>query len=400
MRRVVITGLGIISCLGNDRESVTTALREARSGIRYMPDYAELGLRSHVAGVPDIEHEVPLDRKWRRFMGDTALYACHALRHAIADAALSKEILHHPRTGLVVGSGVGSPYEFLQALDTMRERGVHKMLPYTVPRVMGSTTSACLSTFFGIRGPSYTITSACASSAHCIGHAADLIRFNKQDVMIAGGAEEVRWTSSVLFDAMGALATTRPDSTASRPYDAERDGFVIAGGGGILILEELEHAQRRGARILAELTGYGASSDGSDMTNPDADGAVRAMRLALDEHAANIDYINTHATSTPAGDISELDAIRTVFGAQVPPLSSTKGLTGHPIAASGAHEAIFGLLMMERGFLAGCAHIDTLDPGALGLPLLTRTVEKSIDSFMTNSFGFGGTNASLVFQRI
>lgn len=400
MRRVVVTGLGIISCLGNTPDTVRDALRQGQSGIRHVPEYAELGLRSQVAGIPDLDDLPPVDRKYRRFMGDAALYAYHSACQAISDAKLEPHQLASPRTGLIVGSGVGSPFEHMQALETLRERGISKVLPYIVPRVMGSTTSACLSTFFGIRGASYSITSACASSAHCIGHAADLIRFGKQDIVLTGGSEEVRWSSTAMFDAMGALSTARHDARASRPYDADRDGFVIAGGGGILILEELEHAQRRGAHIYAELSGYGACSDGADMVSPAAEGAMRAMQLALAEHNGPIDYINTHATSTRAGDISELNAIREVFGPQLPLISSTKGLTGHPIAAAAVHEAIYALLMMQGGFVTGCAHIDTPDPGTSGFPLLTRSEAHTIGSFMSNSFGFGGTNASLVFRRL
>lgn len=365
-----------------------------------MPEYAELGLRSHVAGVPDLSALPPVDRKYRRFMADAALYAYHAMRSAIADASLTAEQVSSLRTGLIVGSGVGSLYEHHQVVETLRQRGFNKVIPYSVPRMMGSTTSACLATAFGIRGTSYSMTSACATSAHCIGHAAELIQLGKQDVVFAGGAEEVCWTSTLPFDAMGALSTDKPDSTASRPYDRDRDGFVIAGGGGMLVLEEISHAQRRGARIYAELAGYGACSDGEDMVAPSGEGAVRAMQLALSETSGEIHYINTHATSTQAGDISELFAIREVFGPHMPLLSSTKGLTGHPIAASAVHEAIYSLLMMEHGFLAGCTHIRTPDPALEGFPVLLKNREQRINSFMSNSFGFGGTNASLIFRRI
>ncbi len=400
MRRVAITGIGIVSCLGNDLDTVALALREGRSGVRHMPEYAKLGLRSCVAGVPDVSHEPPVDRKIRRFMGDAALYAYHAMRSALADAGLRNEDITTPRTGLIVGSGVGSLYEHSAAVDTLRAKGINKVLPYIVPRVMGSTTSACLSTAFGIQGTSYSMTSACATSAHCIGHGAELIQFNKQDMVIVGGAEEVCWTSTMLFDAMGALSLAYNDSSASRPYDINRDGFVIAGGAGILVLEEMEHARRRGARIYAELDGYGTCSDGHDMVTPAADGAARAMRLALAESDGKIDYINTHATSTRLGDVSELAAIREVFGEAIPTISSTKGLTGHPIAAAAAHEAIYSLLMIERGFIAGCAHIEKVDPACAGLPILTCSIERHIDSAMSNSFGFGGTNASLIFRRL
>jgi 3-oxoacyl-[acyl-carrier-protein] synthase-1 len=403
LRRVVVTGLGIVSCIGNDLDVVEHALREGGSGLRFVPEYAELGLRSCVAGIPDISSEPSIDRKIRRFMGDAALYAHHAMRRALVDAELSQNMISAPRTGLIVGSGVGSPFEHLAAIDILRAKGLSKVLPYTVPRVMGSTTSACLSTAFGIQGASYSMTSACATSAHCIGHGAELIQLGKQDIVIAGGSEEVRWTSTMLFDAMGALSTAYNDSTASRPYDTGRDGFVIAGGAGIVVLEELEHARRRGARIYGELAGYGACSDGLDMVTPATDGAARAMRLALTEAGGMIDYINTHATSTPLGDVRELAAIRNVFGmarGDMPLISSTKGLTGHPIAAAAVHEAIYSLLMIERNFVAGCAHVGEVDPACASLPVLMSSEERRIDSIMSNSFGFGGTNASLIFRRL
>ncbi|MBS0545699.1 MAG: beta-ketoacyl-ACP synthase I [Proteobacteria bacterium] len=408
MRRVVVTGLGIVSCLGNELGTVALALREGRSGVRYMPEHAELGLRSLVAGAPDIRGEPPVERRLRRFMGDAALYAYHATRRALDDASLLPADIASPRTGLIVGSGVGSPWEHMAALDALRARGIDKVAPYVVPRVMGSTTSANLATAFGIQGASYSITSACATSAHCLGHGADLIRLGRQDIVIAGGAEELRWTSTALFDAMGALSTAHADDTASRPYDVSRDGFVIAGGAGILILEELEHARARGARIYAELAGYGACSDGRDMVSPAAEGATRAMRLALDEAQCRVDYINTHATSTVIGDIGELGAIRAVFSDEfgnantghIPLISSTKGLTGHPIAAAAAHEAIYSIIMMEHDFVAGCAHLREADPACSGLPVVRQTIGHHIDTFMSNSFGFGGTNASLVFRRI
>lgn len=399
-RRVVVTGVGIVSCLGNELDAVELALREGRSGIRHVPEYAELGLRSCVAGIPEIGGEPPVDRKIRRFMGDAALYAYHAMRRALADAALDPAAISSPRTGLIVGSGVGSPFEHSNAIDTLRAKGIGKVLPYGVPRIMGSTTSACLATAFGIKGTSYSMSSACATAAHCIGHAAELIQFGKQDVVIAGAGEEVRWTTTMTFDAMGALSTRYNDSSASRPYDASRDGFVIAGGAGILVLEELEHARRRGARIYAELVGYGACSDGLDMVTPAPEGAARAMRQALAEAGGSVDYINTHATSTPIGDVSELSAIREVFGLAVPLISSTKGLTGHPIAAAAAHEAIYSLLMLEREFIAGCAHLEQPDPACDGLPIVRQSIARRIDAFMSNSFGFGGTNASLVFRRL
>jgi 3-oxoacyl-[acyl-carrier-protein] synthase-1 len=404
VRRVVVSGLGIVSSIGNDLDAVSLALRAGRSGIRRVPEYAELGFESCVAGIPDLGGEPPVDRKVRRFMGDAALYAYHAARSALADAGIGDQVLSSPRTGLVVGSGVGSLLEHSATVDALRTKGAGRLLPYSVPRVMASTASACLATAFGIRGTSYSITSACATSAHCIGHGAELIQLGKQDVVVAGGAEEVGWTSAMHFNAMGALSTSPNDSTASRPYDRGRNGFVIAGGAGILVLEELEHARRRGAHIYAELAGYGACSDGADMVAPDAGGAARAMRLALAEAgrlpSGRIDYLNTHAASTPLGDVSELEAVREVFGSAMPAISSTKGITGHPIGAAGAHEAIYSLLMMQRGFLAGCAHIEGLDPACAGFPLLMRSEERRVDAVMSNSFGFGGTNASLVFRRL
>lgn len=402
MRRVVVTGMGIVSCLGNDLDTVEGALRTGRSGIRYVPEYVDLGLRSHVAGIPDLAGEPAVDRKLRRFMGDASLYAYHAMRRAVEAACLEQKLISHPRTGLVVGSGVGSPFEHVQAADLLRKSGLAKVPPYTVPRVMGNTTSACLSTAFGIQGTSYSLTSACATAAHCIGNGVDLIRAGRQDIVFAGGAEEVRWTSTVLFDAMGALSTAYNDETASRPFDADRDGFVIAGGAGILVLEELGHARQRGATIYGEVAGYGACCDGADMVAPAAEGAARAMRLALAELSANtqIDYINAHATSTVRGDISELEAVREVFGGNIPPLSSTKGLSGHSIAATAAQEAIFSLIMLNRGFVSGCANVSELDPACQGVPILIASEERQIDTVMSNSFGFGGTNACLVFRRL
>lgn len=392
--------MGIVSCIGNDLDIVEQSLRLGRSGLKFVQEYAELGLRSCVAGIPDISTEPPIDRKYRRFMGDASMYAYHAMRRAIEDSHLSNQILSSPRTGLVVGSGVGSPYEHIASIDVFRKNGISKVLPYAVPRVMGSTTSACLSTAFGMHGTSCSMTSACATSAHCIGYGTELIQFGKQDVVIVGGAEEVRWTSTALFDAMGALSTERNDSTASRPFDVSRDGFVISGGAGILVLEELEHALQRGAYIYAEVAGYGTCSDGLDMVTPSSNGSARAMRLALDEAGGVVDYINAHATSTKAGDTCELSAISEVFGDSVPIISSTKGLTGHPIAAAAVHEAIYTLLMLDRGFLAGCTNIEQIDPLAVNFPILTKSIDLQVDTAMSNSFGFGGTNASLIFRRM
>ena len=399
MRRVVVSGMGIISCLGNDLEQVAQALYEGRSGLAWQPEYAQRGMRSCVAGVPDISGEQPLPRKIRRFMGDASLYAYLAARHALIDAGLEVDDIANPLTGLIVGSGVGSPYEHHLAVAAMSAGGISKIAPYAVPRIMGSTTSACLATALGIQGISYSISSACATAAHCIGQGADLIRHGRQERVIVGAAEEVRWTTSAMFDAMGALSSAYNDTTASRPFDEGRDGFVIAGGAGILVLEALEVAQERGAPIRAEVVGYGACSDGVDMVTPDSGGAARAMRLALNEAGGSVDYINAHATSTPLGDVSELAAIREVFGDRVPLISSTKGLSGHPIAASAAHEAIYSLLMMERGFVAGCANITRLDAACAGFPLVPRTLTQPLNSVMSNSFGFGGTNACLIFRR-
>jgi len=361
-----------------------------------------MGLGSHVAGIPDISTEPHIDRKVRRYMGDAAIYAYHAARKALADAGLPEGVLSSDRAGVIVGSGVGSPFQHSEAIDTLRAKGLQKVPPYVVPRVMGSTTSGCLATAFGVRGVSYSISSACATSAHCIGHGAELIQFGKQDVVIAGGAEEVRWTSTFLFDGMGALSTAFNDSpaTASRPYDRDRDGFVIAGGSGILVLESLDHARSRGARIHAEIAGYGASSDGQDMVVPSVEGAARAMRMALAGVDGPIDYVNTHATSTRLGDLAEVQAMQRVFGGRLPPFSSTKGLTGHAIAASGAQEAIFSILMMRENFVAGSPNIDRIDADFADLPLVTRACPARLETVLTNSFGFGGTNACLVLRRV
>lgn len=401
-RRVVVTGIGIVSCIGNDQETVTAALRESRCGIRHVEEYAELGLKSQVAGIPDLSSEPAIDRKTRRFMAEASIYAHHAMRKASDDAGLAADEISHPRTGLIVGSGVGSPYQHYQAIELFKARGIGKLPPYYVPQVMGSTTSACLAMAYGIRGPSYSITSACASSAHCIGNGTDLVRHGVIDRVFVGGAEEVCWTSTILFDAMGALSTCRNNdpATASRPFDRDRDGFVIAGGAAILVLEAEEVARARGAKIYAEVAGYGACSDGMDMVQPDARGAARAMQAAL-ENAGNpaVDYINTHSTSTQLGDMVELDGIRQVFVDQIPAISSTKGLTGHAIAASGAQEAIYCLLMMERGFLAPSANLFCLDPAAEGMPILRNVSERRVDTALSNSIGFGGTSVSLVFRR-
>ncbi len=402
MRRVVVTGMGIVSCLGNDLDGVSLALAEGRSGIRTAPGYAQMGLRSQVAGIPQIDVEAHLDRRDLRFMGDAAAYAAISMKAAIADAGLTEAQVTDPRTGLIAGTGGGSPANVVEAADILRARGVRKVGPTRVPRTMCSTVAACLATTFHIKGVSYSVTSACATSAHCIGVAAEQIRWGNQDVMFCGGGEEEHWSLTALFDAMGALSAARNDTpaTASRAYDAERDGFVIAGGGGMLVLESLEHARARDARIYAELVGFGVTADGQDMVQPSGEGAVRCMRQALSGVSAPVQYLNTHGTSTPLGDLIELQAVREAFGAAMPPLSSTKSLSGHSLGAAGVHEAIYSLLMMRDGFLAGSAHIDQLDDACADYPILRATERRRVDVVMSNSFGFGGTNASLVFQRI
>jgi len=402
MRRVVVTGMGIVSCLGDVADTVTRALQELKSGIRAIPDYAARGLRSQVAGEPQVDLEAAIDRKLRRFMGDAAAYAYLAMRSAIADAGLALEQVRHPRTGVVAGSGGGSAQWQIETADLLRGKGVRKVGPFMVPRTMCSTVSASLATAFGILGLSYSIAAACATSAHCIGAAADLIRHGAQDVVFAGGGEEAHWGMTAQFDAMGALSSGWNDTpqAASRPYDANRDGFVIAGGGGMLVLEDYEHAKARGARIHAELVGYGVTSDGADMVAPSGEGAVRCMRMALAHLTRPVDYLNTHGTATPLGDIVELAAVREAFGPAMPPLSSTKALTGHALGAASVHEAIYSLLMMQGGFMAGSANIDALDPRAEGFPILRESREARLATVMSNSFGFGGTNASLVFARV
>jgi 3-oxoacyl-[acyl-carrier-protein] synthase-1 len=402
MRRVVVTGMGIVSCLGHAVDTVSQALRDLQSGISAIPDYAARGLRSQVAGLPHIDLDALVDRKLKRFMGDAAAYAYLSMQSAVTDAGLTLEQIRHPRTGVIAGSGGGSAQWQIETADLLKEKGVRRVGPFMVPRTMCSTVSASLATAFGILGLSYSIAAACATSAHCIGAAADLIRHGAQDIVFAGGGEELHWGMTAQFDAMGALSTRyngTPD-VASRPYDAERDGFVIGGGGGMLVLEDYEHAKARGARIHAELMGYGVTSDGADMVAPSGEGAVRCMRMALANVCGPIDYLNTHGTATPLGDIVELTAVRDVFGHNVPPLSSTKALTGHSLGAASVHEAIYSLLMLKDGFMAGSAHIDQLDPKAEGFPILRETREASLRTVMSNSFGFGGTNASLVFASV
>ncbi len=402
MNRVVVTGMGIVSSIGNNCAEVGTSLREGRSGIKFSEEYEALGFRSQVHGAIDIDLDALIDRKLKRFMGASAAYNYIAMREAVTASGLSEEAISNPRTGLVVGSGGGSPENIVAAADILREKGVKRVGPYMVTRTMSSTNSACLSTAFSIKGVSYSISSACSTSAHCIGHGMELIQMGKQDVVFAGGGEELHWTTSVLFDAMGAMSAKYNDApeTASRTYDVNRDGFVISGGGGLLVLESLEHAQQRGAPILAELIGYGATSDGHDMVQPSGEGAIRCMNLALADVDTPIDYINTHGTSTPAGDIQELEAIRSVFGESVPPLSATKSLTGHALGAAGVNEAIYSLIMLQGGFIAPSINISDLDPKALGFPIVQASTEApDLKTVMSNSFGFGGTNATLVFRR-
>ena len=402
MRRVVITGMGITSCLGNDLDTVSSALRESRSGIVALPDHAEAGLRSQVGGRVDIDLDAQIDRKLKRFMSDAAAYSYIALRDAIADAGLDEAQVSHLRTGLIAGSGGGSSQWQVEAADLLRNRGVRKVGPYMVPRTMCSTVSANLATAFSIKGVSYSLSAACATSAHCIGAAADMIRHGAQDIVFAGGGEDLHWSMSMMFDAMGALSTSfnETPAQASRPYDANRDGFVIAGGAGMLVLEDYDHAVARGARIHAELLGYGVTSDGADMVAPSGEGAVRCMNMALAGLDRPVNYLNTHGTSTPLGDITELGAVREVFGPQVPPISSTKALSGHSLGAASVHEAIYSLLMLRDGFMAGSANIDTLDERAADFPILRQTQEAKLATVMSNSFGFGGTNAALVFGRV
>ncbi|MCY4297048.1 MAG: beta-ketoacyl-ACP synthase I [Gammaproteobacteria bacterium] len=403
MRRVVVTGIGVVSCLGNDKDSVRQSLREGRSGIDFNPGYAEIGMRSQVSARIDIDLAERIERKFLRFMGEGAAYGHIALEQAIADAGLEAgEVSSSERIGIVMGSGGGSPKDQLESFDVMRERGIRRVGPYRVPRTMSSSVSACLATAFGIKGVNYSISSACSTSAHCIGHAAELIQMGKQDLVFAGGSEEEHWTLAHMFDAMGALSTgfNETPRRASRAFDKDRDGFVIGGGGGALVIEELEHAKARGARIYAELTGYAATSDGHDMVAPSGEGAVRAMRLALRGLEGKVDYINTHGTSTPVGDISELNAIRAVFGDEPPAINSTKSLSGHALGAAGVHEAIFSLLMMDGDFICESINIDALDEQAAGLPILrARRDDAGLNRVLSNSFGFGGTNACLVFDR-
>ncbi|MDO8771875.1 MAG: beta-ketoacyl-ACP synthase I [Burkholderiaceae bacterium] len=410
MRRVVVTGMGIVCSIGNNKAEVLDSLQQGRSGITFQPEYAEHGLRSHVAGSVDLNVEALIDRKLMRFMANGHAYAWIAMQEAIADAGLPPEMVSNVRTGLVVGAGGTSTSSMLEATDTLKAKGIRRVGPYMVTKTMSSGVAACLATGAQIKGVNYGISSACSTSAHCIGNGMEQIQLGKQDIVFAGGAEEEHWTMSLLFDAMGALSSkynATPDQ-ASRTYDTERDGFVISGGGGIVVLEEYEHAKARGAKIYAELVGYGATSDGYDMVAPSGEGAVRCMRMALLDANGNdvgpVDYINTHGTSTPVGDVKEIEAIRTVFGDQthgaVPHIASTKSLTGHALGAAGVNEAIYTLLMMENNFIAASANIHTLDTAAQGLPIVRQRLDNvSIQTALSNSFGFGGTNASLTFSR-
>ena len=403
MRRVVITGIGIISCIGNDQDEVTKSLKEGKSGIVFAPKYAEMGFRSHVHGMPNINLEEAVDRKGLRFMGDGAAYNYLAMQQAIADSGLSESDVSNERTGLIMGSGGPSTKNLLESFDVAREKGPKRIGPYRVTQCMSSTNSACLATPFKIKGYNYSITSACATSAHCIGNGAELIQWGKQDIVFAGGGEELDWSLTVLFDAMGALSSkynATPDK-ASRAYDANRDGFVIAGGGGVVVLEEYEHAKARGAKIYAEVTGYGATSDGYDMVAPSGEGAARCMKQAMSTLKGSVDYINTHGTSTPVGDGAELKAIREVFGSDVPKFSSTKSLTGHSLGATGVQEAIYCLLMMKHNFITASANVETVDPEAADLPLVTKRIDNAnLKNVISNSFGFGGTNCTLALSKV
>lgn len=405
-RRVVVTGLGVISCIGNSTAEVLESLKAGKSGITFSQDYADRGFRSQVWGKPEVDFEALIDRKLRRFMGDAAGYVHLSMEQAIADSGLTKEMISNPRTGIIVGSGGASGRNQVESADIARNSAPKRVGPYMVTRCMGSTTSATAATNFEIKGVNYSISSACSTSAHCIGNAAEMIQWGKQDIMFAGGAEELDWTMSVLFDAMGAMSSKYNDraATASRAYDKNRDGFVIAGGGAILVLEELEHAKARGAKIYCELTGYGATSDGADMVAPSGEGALRCMKLALDTVDGPITYINSHGTSTPVGDITELNAIREVFGARgekVPAISSTKSMTGHSLGGTGAQEALYSILMMHNNFICPSINIEDLDEGAADVDIVRECRENvQHETVLSNSFGFGGTNCTLAFSRL
>ena len=402
MRRVVITGLGVVSSLGNNCQEVSDSLHQGKSGIENIPEYKELGFRSHVAGTVNIDTEALIDRKLRRFMGNSAAYNYIAMQEAIDQSGLADDMISNVRTGLIAGSGGASTENVSLAIDTLREKGLRRVGPYMVPRTMSSTNSACLATPFKILGVNYSISSACSTSAHCIGNGYELIQFGKQDIVFAGGGEELHWTLTLMFDAMGALSSKYNEApeTASRPYDATRDGFVIAGGGGMVVLEELEHARARGANIIAEVVGYGATSDGYDMVQPSGEGAVRCMQQAMATIDEPVDYINAHGTSTPVGDMRELEAVGNVFADNIPKINSTKSLSGHSLGVAGVHEAIYSLLMMQGDFLSASANIKELDPAGEGFPIIRERIDNAgANVIMSNSFGFGGTNATLIFKR-
>ena len=402
MNRVVVTGMGIVSSLGANKLEVLESLKSAKSGIAFSEKYKEMGLRSHVHGsIPEIDTSEIIDRKMLRFMADAAIYNAVALDEAIKESGLSPEMISHERTGLIMGSGGASNQNVVESADILRERGIKRVGPYRVPRAMGSTTSACLSTLFKIKGINYSISSACSTSAHCIGNAMEQIQLGKQDVVFAGGGEELDWSLTMLFDAMGALSSKYNDSPsqASRAFDADRDGFVISGGGGALVLESLDHAQARGAKIIAELVGYGATSDGHDMVAPSGEGAKRCMEIATASVNGAIDYINAHGTSTPVGDVKELGAIKEVFGDNIPLIGSTKSLSGHALGAAGVNESIYSLLMLQNDFVAESVNIENLDIEATGMPIVRETKDVKLSRILSNSFGFGGTNACLVFEK-
>jgi len=403
MRRVAITGIGIVSCIGNSTAEVSDSLKNGKSGISRADKYVELGFRSQIYGMPTLDIEAAVDKRVRRFMGEGAAWNYVAMEQAIADAALEENDIINPMTGLIMGSGGPSTRTLIEAADTTRESGPKRIGPFAVPKCMSSTNSATLATPFGIKGVNYSISSACATSTHCIGNAAEMIQWGKQDVVFAGGGEALEWSLSSLFDAMGAMSSKYNDTpaSASRAYDKNRDGFVIAGGAGVLVLEEMERAQKRGAKIYAEIAGYGATSDGHDMVQPSGEGAIRCMEMAMKDLDVPVDYINPHATSTPVGDIKEIEALREVFGADCPPISATKSLTGHSLGAAGVQEAIYSLLMMQDDFIAASAHIEELDPDFADMPIVQETRENAgLNCILSNSFGFGGTNGSLVMKRV
>ncbi|MCP5206081.1 MAG: beta-ketoacyl-ACP synthase I [Hahellaceae bacterium] len=402
-RRVVVTGMGIVSCIGHTKEEVLASLRQGKSGITFNESYRDKGFRSQISGQINIDFSEKIDRKALRFMGDSAAFAYLAMQEAISDAGLTPELISNDRTGIIAGSGGASSENQVNAAEILKEKGVKRIGPYMVPRIMGSTVSACLATAFKIRGLNYSISSACATSSHCIGHAMEQIQSGKQDIIFAGGGEEEHWSQTMFFDAMGALSTKYNDTptAASRPFDEARDGFVISGGGGILVLEEMQHALKRGANIYAEVVGYGATSDGHDMVAPSGEGAKRCMLQALETVKGKIDYINAHGTSTPVGDATELKAIAETFGKEVPPVSSTKSLSGHALGAAGVHEAIYSLLMLKHGFIAGTANLTNRLEDADTVPVIAETIASAeLTRVMSNSFGFGGTNACLVFEKL